>query len=586
MRLLFYVCPLLVFAGPQTTMLSQAEAISELYSKEIAKALPPAQFPLATAALSLSSVWFSLDLATQKTENWLPFLTQDETWQILNEIGFDGVHIQNLRNGGQIGLPRLAANIWPQILKKSQDLRIALIGDLIGNATIAGVDFQDALQNIGDYPSLYHLIEIPSTDWALLPPIPYGYSETNIPWLTLQTLQKKGYVPRNYNPYIKESDWNATDKVTGKDGKIRRWIYLKEGNNRPVLAWLSPSFAAYRLAAGDAVNICKEFGTQIIQLDGKIPGIAQNMLSLWVRKLGCFSATLTNGTLQSMKNASTDLMYDAITRPALLHALIAQDAEALRMIYRLMLNHKIDAHRMVHVLQPFDQYACDWVELMQSPKMKFRYYEEQITGEVLKNRLLKEDVLRLGSFDQIPPTTWVDHCARALNVKDFEKHSKEISHAHLLLAFTYAMQPGAFSISLDDLLGTMPNHPEGGLYGDLPRQMKNGRSFSSKLKAILQARRESNIVNGELIEVMLSPHPGTLLLLYRLPSNRFMYLLAVNFARNEVIESIEREEISQTTAIDLMSKLSVEKVFSSASFSFNLPPLSGRAFYFQPKYYD
>ena len=558
-------------------MLSQAEEISGLYRQEIAKASPPDPFPLPIPALTLSSVWFSLHLDPLSTLN---FLQQDDIWKLLKEIGIDGVRIQTVHQEGQIKLLPKWAKPWAQVLKRSQNQGIALAGDLIRHATVAGSDFQEALQNVGDYPNLYHLIEIDPADWSLLPS---GNRETNIPWLSLQTLHKRGYVPKNFAPYIKESDWNATGEVAGKDGKIRRWIYLKEGTNNPVLAWLSPSFAAYRLACGDALHLCKELGMQILHLDGQIPEMAQEMLALWIRKIGGYSAVTTNGTLNAIKNSSADLVYDAVTTPALLHALIAEDAEALRLMYRLIMGNKIDAKRMVHALAPFDPYACDWVEFIHAPKKKFPYYEEQITGELLKARLLKEDVLRLGSRDPFVPTTWVDHCARALNIKDFEKHHNEITNAHLLLAFTYAMQPGAFSISLEDLLGTLQGQ---NLYGDLQSQLKNSKSFASKLKSILQARSESNIATGELIDVMQSPHPGTLLLLYRLPNTRFLYLLAINFARNETRETIERADLSQKSAIDLMSKLSEEKVFSSASFSFILPPLSGRAFYFQPKYYD
>ena len=124
------------------------------------------------------------------------------------------------------------------------------------------------------------------------------------------------------------------------------------------------------------------------------------------------------------------------------------------------------------------------------------------------------------------------------------------------------------------------------LYASLPCQLKNPRSFASKLKSILWARRESNIAAGDLIAVVPTPHTGTLLLMHRLPSSRFIQLLAVNFGRSAVVESIDFPDIAQTTAIDIVSQLAEDKVFSSAHFSFSLPPLSGRAFYFQPKYYD
>ena len=124
------------------------------------------------------------------------------------------------------------------------------------------------------------------------------------------------------------------------------------------------------------------------------------------------------------------------------------------------------------------------------------------------------------------------------------------------------------------------------LYSSLPTQMRNKNSFANRLKVILEARRDANIASGELIDVPVPSHPGTLLLLHRLPGSRFLYLLAVNFGRATVEETIERAEMRNTWPIDAVTHLAEEKVFSSGRFSFMLPPLSGRAFIFQPKYYD
>lgn len=600
-----YICsPILSFGQMQsstlqTTMLLQANAISNLYEQDVAKASPPPSFPLIDPALDLSSVWFDLNpdhlLYAMREESPLP-LTQEPLWKMCQEIGFDGLFIQGVREPGQLSIKPSWTAVWPQIVKQAQMQQITLLGSLIGNATMAGSDFQAAIRNNPEYASLYHTIEIDPSSWKTLPKVPVGNQETNVPWLTLQTLQKQGYVPENFTPYIKESAWNVTDEVIGVDGKSRRWIYLKEGKNNPVLAWLSPSFAAYRLAAGDVLHSFKQLGNQILRLDGNLPKMAQETISLFIRKMGGYSVATTDGTIISMQNASTDLIYDAATRAPLLHALITQNAEALRMIYRLLIDNRIKIKQLVHSLQPFDRYACDWVELATQPKQKFRYFEEQVTGEILKQRLLKEDVLHLGSMDKISPSTWVDLCARALGYKNFEDHKEEISNAHLLLAFTYAMQPGVFSLSSADLLGALPQpQPNLGtepqntiqyLYDPLTVQMKNPRSFASKIRAILQARSDANISTADLIAVLPSPNPGTLLLLSRLPTSRMLYLLAVNFGRKKAQESLDQLEISQTCAIDVVSQLAEEKIFSSSQFSFSLPPLSGRAFYFQPKYYD
>ena len=590
MQLLLLLFPFLSFASP--TMLMEAEATSKRYEQQVAKEAPPQKFPLTEQALGLSSVWFHLNLEEINTPE---FLAQEDLWIMLKNIGIQGLSVQNLREKGQLKINPKWEKYWPAVIENTHKYGISLIGDLVGNATGINTDFERALQNVGDYPTLYHLIAVDSEDWNLLPEVPPGACDTNVPWLTLQELQKKGYVPEQSAPYTKESAWNATVKIIGIDGKLRRWIYLKEGQNHPVLAWMSPSFAAYRMASGDALKLNREFGQQTIQLDGQIPSIAEEMLTLWIRKIGAYSVSKAEGTLEAIASASTDLVYDRATGSALLHALITEDAAALRMIYFLFLSNAIDTKKFVHILQPFDQYTCDWTELMHAPKKKFLYKQEQITGEVLRQRLLREDVLKLGGFDKISPSTWVGYCARALGFKDFDKHVSEIKKAHLLLSFAYAMQPGVFSISLSDLLGALPDgakelNPmqscDTCLYPSIPLQLKIPLSFASQLKEILQARRESNIKTADLVDVLPCSNTGTLLLLYRLQPSRSMYLLALNFARHPIAEGIEHVEISQTTAIDLLAKHAEEKVFSSSQFSFTLPPLSGKAFLFQPKYYN
>ncbi len=91
---------------------------------------------------------------------------------------------------------------------------------------------------------------------------------------------------------------------------------------------------------------------------------------------------------------------------------------------------------------------------------------------------------------------------------------------------------------------------------------------------------------GELVDVPPVENKGTLLLLHRLPGSRFFQLLAVNFNRSPVQEKFKIPGIEDTWAIDLMTGKSTGKSFDSGVFFFDLPPLSGKVFLFQPKYYD
>lgn len=591
----------LIFSLPfccmaQTTLLCQADALAEKYNAEVAKTSSPSLAPQTDSCLEMASVWFSLDLnqlAVPKGKTALDALSSDSLLGMLKEIGIEGIYLENLRHGFSID-PQWGTD-WTQFSMAIKKKNLALIGDSLGNSTELGADFELALQNVGEYPSLYHLIEIDQSDWKLLPHIPSGEVVENVPWLSLQELHKKGYVPEQYSPYTKRSCWNTTAQIAGIDGKTRRWIYLKEKRNRPVLAWLSPSFGANRIAAGDSLHATYELGQKIACIDGGLPSFAKQINALWIRKLGAFSAQKIQGGIKQLQQATGDLAFDILTRAALLHALIAEDAEALRLIYRLFQCEGIALKRLVHSLQPFDRFACDWAEFLAQPKKKYRYWQDQVTGEILRQRLLKEDLYRLGKFEQIPSSTWPGYCAAALGYKDAEQHRAEIEKAHLLLAFTYAMQPGVFSLSAADLLGALPDQAKAldltgpnpaTLYASLPNQLRNPSSFASQIRHLLEVRRKWNLAKAEILEIPQPKHQGSLLFIQRLLPNRVILVSAVNFSRAPVEEKIDLPAIRNSTAIELMSGLAEKKVFDSSEFSFSLSPLSGKVFLFQQKYYD
>lgn len=588
------------------SMLYQAEHISKKYALDLATAPPPSCLPEPDGCLPNASAWMTIDLSTiavPQGKTALQVVGDENYLDALKQLGIQAIRLMGLKTGGahRIAMtidPRVGtAAEWEILARRANKKGLTLVGDSLGSSTGLGADFQLALKNVQDYPSLYHLIEIDSSDWNLLPPIPQGNLVTNIPWLTLQDLFKKGYVPQEFSSFVKETSWNATDKIPGDDGKVRRWIYLKEGRFNPVVNWLGSSFAGMRLAAADALHSAYELGQQILTLDVNTPPNARNTLSLWARKMGVYSVQETEGNFESLQAVSSDFMMDTVTRPALLHALIAEDAEVLRLTYRLFLEYGVDTKRLVHALQPFDRFACDWSLWLNSPDKKYRYYEEQLTADALKRLLLQEDLLRLGSCqkDALPLSTWAGYCIGALQIQDFEEQKDKVARAHLLLAFFYAMQPGAFSLSLSDLLGVLPRSPgplnllgptESTLYASLPLQLKNSRSFASGIQKILSVRQDRGLESSELIAVPQTPHRNVLVLLYRQKGTKFLQLLAINFGRKETQETVEMSAFRQTTAIDLMSGLAEPKPLDSGSYLLKLPPLSGKIVLFQPKYYN
>ncbi len=577
--------PILLFAGSPSTMLSDAEAIAQKYSLEINKISPPSLDPQPLSALNQASIWFSLDLANLNPPAF-ETLSKEKFWDNLREIGVRGVYLKDLKKGGEyrngMGLDPRWGKGWDEVALILQKKGLCLIGEGLKLASGLTPDFALALKNVEGYRGLYHLIEIEERDWPILPSVSKGFA--NVPWLTLQKLHKKGYVPEQFAPYTKESRWNATSPIQGSDGKPHRWIYLKENQNDPVINWLHPSFAGYRIAASDILDSIYQLGEKIVLLDGSIEPSTLDTLSLWTRKLGGFSALETMGGIAEWKRAPSDLILDNLTRGALLHALLTEDAEALRLIYRLFLEEGIETKRLVHVLQPFDQFPCDYTAFFQESKRRFQYYEEILTGEALKNRLLKEDLSKLQGQDV---KTWPSLCLVANPKRD------EVMNVHLLLALFYAMQPGAFSFSVSDLLGLTQNSNldlnspnEFSLYGSLSSQMKNSCSFAKRLQNILETRIQSGIESAELLAVPPTKQKGLLVLVHRLRGSLMTHLLAINFGKEPARYVFESPSLRQTSAIDLLSGLNEKKPLDSPTFQLEVKPLSGKVILFQPKYYD
>ena len=54
-----------------------------------------------------------------------------------------------------------------------------VIDDIVPGHTGKGADFRLAEMNVGDYPGIYHMVEIPPRDWLLLPEVPAGKDSAN-----------------------------------------------------------------------------------------------------------------------------------------------------------------------------------------------------------------------------------------------------------------------------------------------------------------------------------------------------------------------------------------------------------------------
>ena len=69
-----------------------------------------------------------------------------------------------------------------------------IIDDIMPGHTGKGADFRLAEMRVGDYPSIYQMVEIPPEDWHLLPPVPPGKDSVNLDLEAEDRLEKAGYI--------------------------------------------------------------------------------------------------------------------------------------------------------------------------------------------------------------------------------------------------------------------------------------------------------------------------------------------------------------------------------------------------------
>lgn len=516
-------------------------------SEQISRSASPLTAPQTEAILARASIWFSSEKSATRE-----FLSQ------LRDLGVQAVNLP-------------LQSDYEKAASFATMRGMLLIGKPLLSITSGSADFRLALASYKEYPHLFHLIELDRSDWGL-------FSEGILPTAAVQMLRRKGYLegtPENVYPYSARSSWEATPKITGHDGKERRWVYLLK-NGQPALNWLDPTFLSGKLAGGEVAHALLNLSQSILLFDAIEPN-ATATLALLTRKLGGGSALRLNASLEKLKESKTDFIYDHFTPLALLHALITENADALRAIYGAFLKEGINTRRFVHELSSIHHSLCEWSAFLQRPKT-YRYLEESITAELLAQRILKNDIAQLTRIpsEYSPPTAPL--FGLCPEISDFREKKEQLKKGHLLLAFFYATQPGAFSFSSEDLLGD-------GLYPSFLAQLSNRKSFSSTLRAILTVRTKNQLQQGELTHVFPAKNQSLLLLLHRLPNNLFA-LTAINFKDAPLQEELHSHLLANKWVIDLMTGRSEEKAFDSSTLNLQLDALSGKIFLLQTKAYE
>lgn len=508
----------------ERSMMLQSETLTQLFSGQGAQWRYSYGLSRPEDFLSLSSVWFTAypsAMIGRSSDNILQTLADPELLHTLKKLGIQAVHTGPLKlAGGVVGKqqykpsvdgyfdwieltidPDLGTQSQYQVMTRNADAHgIAIIGDLIPGHTGKGPDFRLAERNVTGFPGLYSMVEIQPEDWSLLPTISEGDDSINLSQEIVQALKAKGYIPGLLDavifgqPGIKESNWSATNAVTGVDGRDRRWVYLhiyKSG--QPSLNWLDPSFAAHRLLAGDILHSLQILGIRGLRLDANMflgiesrPGNQQDWLSghplsnlasqtiaMLIRKFGGYSFQEFNTDLDDLSESmkfGPELSYDFVTRPAYLYALVIGDAGLLRLMLREMLTYRVQPMRLVHALQNHDDLMLEATHLKVNADKFFEYEGVKKKGGTLFECLHLQTIAaatgKHAPYNE-PCTMSPGICstiaglaAASIGVEDLTTISLEqvekIRDIHLVAAAYNALQPGVFALSGWDIVGALP----------------------------------------------------------------------------------------------------------------------------------
>ncbi|WP_344030423.1 maltose alpha-D-glucosyltransferase [Pseudonocardia kongjuensis] len=509
------------------SMLGHADELARQFSGQGSMWQNPFASPGPRHAVETASVWFTaypISLITRPGVSFLGALGDEELWQAFETIGIEGVHTGPVKRAGGLSgwqptpsvdghFDRISNEIDPVFGTEDEFRGMCatatwhggtIIDDVVPGHTGKGPDFRLAELAYGDYPGIYHMVEIEPADWGTLPDVPPGRDSVNLDAATEEALEKAGYIVGRlqrvifFREGVKETNWSVTGEVTGVDGVVRRWVYLhyfKDG--QPSVNWLDPTFAGMRMVMGDALHSLADLGSGALRLDangflgveksaGGMPGwseghplseAANHLIASMVRKVGGFTFQELNLTVDDIKvtsEAGADLSYDFINRPAYHHALATSDTEFLRLTLRTALDLGVDPASLVHALQNHDELTYELVHWTAGHATElFAFRGEEITGGELADTIRRDLCDHLAGPD-VPynlifttngiACTTATVIAASLGITALDDITPDdvdrIRRVHLLLVMFNAFQPGVFALSGWDLLGMLTLPPE------------------------------------------------------------------------------------------------------------------------------
>ena len=511
----------------EQSMLAGAGAVAAQFSGSPGMWQNPYANPNPRAAIEKASVWFTaypVSMITKSGRSFLRTVGDEGLWRLFETIGINAIHTGPVKLAGGISgwertpsidgqFDRISTQIDPAFGTEDEfrsTCQVAaahngiIIDDIVPGHTGKGPDFRLAERKVGDYPGIYHMVEILREDWPLLPSVPSGLDSVNLDAHAEERLEKAGYIIGRMQrvlfkePGVKDTNWSATAPVTGVDGIERRWVYLhyfKQG--QPSINWLDPTSAGMRLVMGDALHSLHALGAGALRLDangflgleksaeGNAPAWSEGhplseavnqMIASMVRKVGGFTFQELNLAIDDIRNTAqrgADLSYDFVNRPAYHHALAVADTEFLRLTLNIALESGLQPISLVHGLQNHDELTYELVHFAAAHADDvFTFRGANLTGAELAITIRGELIERLtgdaGPYNAIFTTngiasTTATVITAALGITDLSNLNQQliekVKQGHLLLAMFNAFQPGVFAFSGWDLGGLLTLEP-------------------------------------------------------------------------------------------------------------------------------
>lgn len=365
---------------------------------------------------------------------------------------------------------------------------------------------------------------------------------------------------------------------------------------------------------------------------------ANQLIGSMIRKVGGFSFQELNLTIDDIKATSEsgpDLSYDFITRPAYHYALVTADTEFLRLTLRLSMEIGVDQASLVHALQNHDELTYELMHFAAGHRDEiFELNGQELTGAQLAEQVQQTMRERLtgpnAPYNSVFTTngiacTSVSFIMAALGIQDpaeiTPEQEAQVLDVHILLSMYNALQPGVFALSGWDLAGItvldrssveeliaqgdtrwinrgahdiMGISPEAttsssgmprarSLYGPLPEQLQNPRSFARRIQQILAVREENGIATGKLLDVPDVSHRGLLVLVIELGDGA-LAVTVLNFSGQDISGSIQSAHLPPGASVaDLFSGEPVGHVDDLHSFFLDLPAYQGTTLLLTPQ---